>query len=375
MTVFPRIPIKYVTTYNDEVLPEAFDPDSMINYIEISDVDSSVGISGSITVSFAEAPSRARRIVRKGDVLVSTVRTYLRAIASVDREYDGSIASTGFCVLRPADVHPGFLKYATSSPDFIEEVIARSAGISYPAINATDLVRLSIPAPSQKEQTRISSFLDRETAQIDELIGKQERLIELLAEKRRAIITHAVTKGLDPAAPTKPSGVPWLGDVNATWPLRPLKAAGHISLGKMIQPNPKQDDDFEAPYLRAANVQPHGTLALDDVKTMWFNSSELRSLDVRTGDVVVVEGGVGGGRPGSVRQPRSLWVRLSEFNHPNPPVQVSGRAIPDLSPANCSALWLYTRLLHRCVDAPPNSGEVSSHHRSSTEPHHPNPNF
>ena len=75
----------------------------------------------------------------------------------------------------------------------------------------------SFPLPSLAEQRQMVSFLDRETAQIDELIGKQERLIGLLGEKRQAIIAHAVTKGLDPTAPSKPSGVPWLGDIPAHW--------------------------------------------------------------------------------------------------------------------------------------------------------------
>lgn len=225
MIAFRPTPLKYVTTYNDEVLPESFDPDGLIDYIEISDVDASSGITASTTAKFSEAPSRARRVVRTDDVLISTVRTYLRAIASVDANHDGSIASTGFCVLRPSKVHPGFLKYAASNPEFVEEVIARSTGISYPAINATDLVRLSIPTPSRTEQAIIAKFLDRETAQIDDLIAKQERLIELLAEKRQAIITHAVTKGLDPTAPIKPSGIPWLGDIPAHWADSRLKFA------------------------------------------------------------------------------------------------------------------------------------------------------
>ena len=67
------------------------------------------------------------------------------------------------------------------------------------------------------EQTKIASFLDRETAKIDGLVGEQRRLIELLKEKRQAVISHAVTKGLNPHAPLKPSGIEWLGDVPEHW--------------------------------------------------------------------------------------------------------------------------------------------------------------
>ncbi|MEE2527566.1 restriction endonuclease subunit S [Pseudarthrobacter sp. J75] len=86
-----------------------------------------------------------------------------------------------------------------------------------PSMTQGDLGSIKVPLPTLERQRQIVEFLDRETGQIDELIGKQERLIELLGEKRQAIITHAVTKGLDPAAPTKASGVPWLGDIPWNW--------------------------------------------------------------------------------------------------------------------------------------------------------------
>ena len=246
---YPLIPVKYVTTYNDETLPEGLHSDTEIDYIEISDVDSQRGITNSTLVKFADAPSRARRKIRSNDVLVSTVRTYLRAIASAEKEHDGYIASTGFCVLRPTKVHPRYLKYVASSSDFVEGIIARSTGISYPAINATDLVRLPIPVPGEDEQRSIASFLDRETARIDGLIAKQERLIELLAEKRQATMTRAVTKGLDPTAPTKPSRVPWLGDIPSHWTALPLKWFSKLTTG--ITPSTANGDNFpdeQTPY-------------------------------------------------------------------------------------------------------------------------------
>nr|WP_281068030.1 restriction endonuclease subunit S [Arthrobacter stackebrandtii] len=182
------------------------------------------------------------------------------------------------------------------------------------------------PFPPPKTQAQIADFLDRETAQIDDLIGKQERLIELLAEKRQAVITQAVTKGLDPESPTKPSRIPWLGDVNAEWPIRPLKAVGEINLGKMIQPMPKATGDVQAPYLRAANVQPGGVLTIDDVKEMWFTKRELSSLDVLAGDVVVVEGGIGGfGRAAFVDNDLAGFGYQNSINRIRPNQDVDGR--------------------------------------------------
>ena len=99
----------------------------------------------------------------------------------------------------------------------VHEVIARSTGISYPAINTSELVRIHAVLPPHDEQTAIAAFLDNETAQIDTLIAKQERLIATLQEKRQALISHAVTRGLNPNAPMKESGIEWLGEVPAHW--------------------------------------------------------------------------------------------------------------------------------------------------------------
>ncbi len=89
-----------------------------------------------------------------------------------------------------------------------------------------------LPYPTRDEQTKIASFLDRETAMIDGLVGEQRRLIELLKEKRQAVISHAVTKGLNPHAPRKPSGIEWLGDVPEHWEMARVKFASHrISKG------------------------------------------------------------------------------------------------------------------------------------------------
>jgi len=133
------------------------------------------------------------------------------------------IVSTGFAVLRPRFSVSGYLKYALQSEETINQIIARSVGVSYPAINASDLVRIPLPIPPLVEQAAIAAFLNRETGKIDALVESQRRLIELLKEKRQAVISHAVTKGLDPNVPMKDSGVEWLGEVPAHWEVVPFK--------------------------------------------------------------------------------------------------------------------------------------------------------
>ncbi len=202
---------------NDEVLPETTPPNYEFEYVEISDVSQVEGVGTGVTVSFADAPSRARRIARGSDVLVSTVRTYLRAIAAVPSERDSVVASTGFAVFRSRSLSPTFLVYLFHAEYLVAEIISRSTGVSYPAINASTIQKLKIPVPSIAEQNAIATFLDRETAKIDALIAEQERLIALLQEKRQAVISQAVTKGLDPTVPMKDSGVEWLGMVPEHW--------------------------------------------------------------------------------------------------------------------------------------------------------------
>jgi len=187
-------PIKAVATCNDQALPESTPSDYEIDYVEISGVTEGRIVETTL-MQFGDAPSRARRQLRHGDVLVSTVRTYLRAIAPVVVPPENLIASTGFAVIRPRAIDAGYMRYVFLAEYLIAEVIARSVGVSYPAVNASDLMRLRAPMPPEDEQRAIAAFLDRETAKIDALVADQEKLIALLQEKRQAVISHAVTKG------------------------------------------------------------------------------------------------------------------------------------------------------------------------------------
>ncbi|MBB99800.1 MAG: restriction endonuclease [Rhodobacteraceae bacterium] len=255
--------LKYVATYNDEVLPEGTDEDREIDYVEISGVSLARGIEEIERVTFGQAPSRARRKVRSGDILVSTVRTYLRAIAKVDEASPDLIASTGFCVVRPREeIDSGFLGWVAKSEPFVGEVVARSVGVSYPAINASDLVAIDVPLPPLETQRRIARFLDEKTARIDGLIQKKRALLDRLAEKRQALITRAVTKGLNPDAPMRPSGIDWLGDIPAHWdvlPLRRVLRSSTYGISASLEPT------GEVAVLRMGNLA-NGEIDLTDLR-------------------------------------------------------------------------------------------------------------
>lgn len=285
-------PLKAVVSCNNETLSEDTHQDYEIQYVDISSVDAIEGVQHTEALLFKGAPSRARRRVRDGDVIVSTVRTYLKAIASITSPPDNLIVSTGFAVLRPLpDVLPSFAGRMVSSTYVIDEVIARSTGVSYPAINASDLVRIPVAIPPVSEQSAIVAFLDRETAKIDTLIAKQEKLIELLQEKRQAVISHAVTKGLDPTVPMKPSGVEWLGDVPEHWETKRLRhLSPHVTVGIVVEPSKYYCDDG-VPALRSLNVRP-GSISMENLVYISEDANEqLAKSKLQTGDLVAVRSG------------------------------------------------------------------------------------
>lgn len=133
---------------------------------------------------------------------------------------DGSV-SLICTVLIPTGLHGPFVHHLFRSELFQEEYYRWGKGIVADlwSTNFSDMKNIVLGVPSEAEQTQIARFLDHETARIDALIEEQQRLIELLKEKRQAVISHAVTKGLDPTVPMKDSGVEWLGEVPAHWEL------------------------------------------------------------------------------------------------------------------------------------------------------------
>jgi type I restriction enzyme S subunit len=138
-----------------------------------------------------------------------------------------------YVMLRPVKhVWPPYFAHLLKSPTYIQ-ALRRTTDLIRDGqeLRFSNFAQVDLPVVPLDEQKAIAVFLDRETAKIDALIAEQERLIALLAEKRQATISHAVTKGLDPKAPMKDSGVAWLGDVPAHWDVRPLKHLVQLKSG------------------------------------------------------------------------------------------------------------------------------------------------
>jgi len=146
-----------------------------------------------------------------------------------------------------------------------------------------------VPFPSRNEQITIANYLDHKTTRIDELIKNNERLIELLKEKRQAIISHAVTKGLDANAKMKDSGIEWIGEIPEGWRVKKIKYVAEIVLGKMLQNDDSGKDELK-PYMRAQNIQWE-TVDINDVKEMWFSDYEIKKYRLQKGDLLISEGG------------------------------------------------------------------------------------
>lgn len=143
-------------------------------------------------------------------------------------------------VAKPRSIHGPFLRYFLASLPARAHFYTKARGLTRYGLGKDDLSNIDLPIPEQNEQRTIAAFLDHETARIDRLIEKQQRLIELLKEKRQAVISHAVTKGLDPKAPMKDSGVEWLGEVPAHWMVGPFK----FIVSAPVTDGPHETPDF-----------------------------------------------------------------------------------------------------------------------------------
>ena len=232
------------------------------------------------------------KIVRKGDLVLNSMNY---GIGSYGISHLNGVCSPVYIILEPRlnrvsaryvlriFENKEFQKLAQS---FGQGILAHRSSISW-----EDLKNMKIPLPPIDEQDLLGKFLDHETAKIDALIDEQKRLIELLKEKRQAVISHAVTKGLDPNTSMKDSGVEWLGEVPAHWDVGPLRwyatIQGGIAKGKSYS---SDEDVVERPYLRVANVQD-GHVDLSDVRSIIVAASEVQRYSLRDGDVLMNEGG------------------------------------------------------------------------------------
>jgi type I restriction enzyme S subunit len=190
---FPVKKLKYIADINQKTLPENTDPDFEFEYVDIGNIDGTGKIQPPQLYRFADAPSRARRLAEEGDVVISTVRTYLKAIAKITHKNRPRVFSTGFAVLHPRQINGDYLFWALQSEDFLAEVMANSIGVNYPGIGEYRLGSLPIAVPSRSRQTAIAKLLDERCGKINrsvEIFQSQRQLVE---SYRSSLINAAVT--------------------------------------------------------------------------------------------------------------------------------------------------------------------------------------
>lgn len=284
-------PLKSVIAINTDKLSEATDPDYEIEYVDIGNVSLEAGITSTERYRFENAPSRARRRVRHGDTIVSTVRTYLKAVAHVANPPENLIVSTGFAVLRAqTSLDPGFLYRLAQSEPLVERIMAHSVGVSYPAINASEIGRFAIPLPSLDEQRAIAAFLDRETARIDELIAKKAMMIERIDEKWMAYLTRMVARGMDTNIRLRPTGHSWCEFIPDSWELLPLRRfIVRIEQGWSPQADQRIADGDEWAVLKVGAVL-RGRFRAEEHKALPSELEPQTRYLVKEGDLLLTRG-------------------------------------------------------------------------------------
>jgi type I restriction enzyme S subunit len=230
------------------------------------------------------------QIVRPGDIVfrLTDLQNDKRSLRTAIVEETGIITSA-YVAARPVGIAPRYLSQLLRAYDVTKVFYSMGGGLRQ-SMKFSDLKRLPTLLPPPDEQAAISAFLDREAAKIDVLVAEQEKLVALLKEKRQAVISHAVTKGLDPTVPMKDSGIEWLGRIPTHWK---VVALARIALEKCDGPfgsGIKSDHytDAGALVVRLQNIRSAGFfrgepayLELDYFKT------ELFRHNVVPGDVLV----------------------------------------------------------------------------------------
>lgn len=243
-------------------------PDITFRYIDIAAIDKDAKrIAAPPEISGAEAPSRARKVVKTGDVIVSTVRPNLNAVAIVPKSLDDQIASTGFCVLR-ANVHiaiPEFIFYRCRTNEFVSGLVGQMRGANYPAVSDGVIKRSTLSLPTLGEQRRIVELLEQADG-----LRRQRAEADQLADRILPALFHQMFG--DPA--TNPKKLPR------------AKLGGVIvetAYGTSVSSNTNAKG---IPVLRMNNISSNGKLNLEDVKHVELDAAELQRHMLEPGDLL-----------------------------------------------------------------------------------------
>lgn len=259
-------------------------PDEYFRYVDIASVDNEKGeirIGDVQSILARSAPSRARKVIKEHDIILATTRPYLRNIAVVPKELDDQICSTGFCVVRARSgiSLPDFLYYACRSSFFIEQLLPKQRGATYPAVADNDVYDALLPIPYPDDPVRSLETQRRIVARIEALFAElreARRLHDEIVADTGRVMDAAVREVFD--QPTD------------DWQTCELGNMAFIQTGTAKGRDFRDRKTVELPYLRVANVQA-GYLDLSEVKTIRIAESEISRYCLQPGDLLLTEGG------------------------------------------------------------------------------------
>lgn len=294
----PMLQLRDLADTNPEMLVVTTAPDFRFRYVDLSAVSAGFIHWDKVSVvSYSTAPSRARRILRVGDILFGTVRPNLKSHGFVDSDVSGAIVgSTGFSVIRAKNglSDPSYLFHCIMGNRIAAQANRDAVGSSYPALNDSDVRCFEIFAPPVNEQAAIAKILDA----LDATIRQAEAIIEKLKQVKQGLLHDLLTRGIaangelrppQSEAPDLYKNTP-LGWIPGEWAIEMLGSHAQISGGVTLGRSISGLGVVELPYLRVANVQD-GYLDLEEIKIVQIFKSEIARYKLECGDVLMNEGG------------------------------------------------------------------------------------
>lgn len=265
-------------------------PVSLCNYTDVY-YNESITADIEFMAATASTDQIAKFTLRAGDTIItkdSETADDIAIGAYVPADLPGVICGYHLSMVRPmTDTNGAFVKRLFDSTYVKSCVAVRANGLTRVGLGQYEIDNLELPFPPIDEQTRIAAFLDRETGKIDALIAEQQRLVELLVEKRQAVISHAVTKGLNPNAPMKDSGIGWLGEVPAHWAVcTARRVIKRIEQGWSPECESRPAESSEWGILKAGCVN-RGVFAEEENKALPMHLEPIPAYEVHKGDVLM----------------------------------------------------------------------------------------
>lgn len=268
-------------------------PVRLCNYTDVyyNDV---IADAGGLMAATASEEQIEKFSLRASDVIItkdSETADDIAVSAYVPNDLPEVVCGYHLSIIRPkAGASGAFLKRYFDSHYAKASVAVRANGLTRVGLGQYAVDNLLLPIPPLEEQTAIAAFLDRETGKIDALVETQRRLIDLLKDKRQAVISHAVTKGFDRAAPMKHSGVEWIGEVPEHWQVKALKRVTETCCDGPFGSGLKSEHyvDEGVRVIRLQNIKQHGFDGRDAafIGISYFETA-LSRHDVREGDVLI----------------------------------------------------------------------------------------